>query len=82
MAGYMERALAAEKALKDMQAAVQPVDRLFAHSVLIEAALNVLMKHKLMDEFSSEVSRLEDLKKEPPSPKDNAVETSQEGNRR
>lgn len=61
MTSYLERATAAEQTIREMKAVAQPVERLLSHSVLIGAALNILMKHDLLDEFSREVSRLEDI---------------------
>lgn len=58
---YQERAAAAEQTIREMKATAQPIDRLLAHTVLIEAALNLLMKHDLLTEFSAEVSRLEEI---------------------
>lgn len=59
---YRERAAQAEQKIREMQAVAQPVDRLLASVVLTAAALNVLMKHDLLSEFSAEVSRMEDIR--------------------
>lgn len=55
--------MAAEQKIREMQSVALPVERLFAHSVLIEASLNILMRHNLLSEFSAEVSRLESIGK-------------------
>lgn len=59
MARYQERAAKAEQELREFKAKAQPIERLLAHTVLISAALNILMKRDLLSEFSKEVSRLE-----------------------
>lgn len=59
MAGrYLDRALAAEGELVAIKKVMMRSDRLLAHSVLVEAALAVLMKHNLLDEYTVEVTRL------------------------
>lgn len=59
MAGrYLDRALAAEGELATLRKSLARSERLVSHSVLVEAALAILMKHKLLDEFTVEVHRL------------------------
>ncbi len=59
MASYVNRALIAEEALRRIaQNAESCVNRIVAHSTIIEAALNVIMKHDLLDDLVTEHSRL------------------------
>jgi hypothetical protein len=62
---YLRRAEKLEADLLAIgQEAKTAVTRVVAHSVLVEAALAVLMKHDLLNEFSGEVARLEGLRDE------------------
>jgi hypothetical protein len=65
---YRELYAKADDELRKLKAAGGPISRLISHSTLVEASLNVLMKHDLLGEFSTEISRLESIIDKPSEP--------------
>lgn len=59
MARYSQRISELETELDRVKKAGEPVARLISQIVTLEAALAVLIRHKLMAEFSAEVTALQ-----------------------
>lgn len=55
---YLQRAHLAEESIREIAAQAKiNVAKLGAHSVLLEAAMHLIVKHDLLSEFAQEVGR-------------------------
>lgn len=70
MASYVSRAAIAEHHLRQIgDAAQKHVSQIIAHSVILEAAMAVIVKRGLLDDLVAEHARLTAQPIEPPTPK-------------